>query len=171
MFTLILPVRHSRFVEQPVAGGPAASARPSQPSTPTSLRGRILVAEDDRVNQTIIRHVLERSGLEVTVADNGQQALDQVRSAAYDLVLMDIQMPVMNGYEATRHIRALSPDLPVVALTAHAMKGEKEKCLEAGCQDYLAKPIDKAQLFEVLARYLTPVACETSRQETVDRSQ
>jgi CheY-like chemotaxis protein/HPt (histidine-containing phosphotransfer) domain-containing protein len=123
------------------------------------LRGRLLFAEDEPSVQRIVRGLLEKMGLEVTVAGDGRMACDLAeRSKAegrpYDLILMDIQMPKMNGYEATRWLHQHGWREPIVALTAHAMVGDREKCLAAGCDDYIAKPIVVTRLRDVLASYL-----------------
>jgi CheY-like chemotaxis protein len=103
-------------------------------------------------------------GLSVTIAENGQKAVEAVQQRTFDLVFMDMQMPVMNGYEATEKIKALHPNLPVVALTASAMLGDSEKCFKAGCVEYLVKPIERKKLIEVLQTYLP--ASEQSPSET-----
>jgi signal transduction histidine kinase/ActR/RegA family two-component response regulator len=118
------------------------------------VSGRILVAEDCKTNQTLIKLVLERLGLEVTIAENGQEVIEKVASEHFDLILMDIQMPVMNGYEATRALREQQVTIPIIAVTAYAMKGDCEKCLEAGCDDYLSKPIERRELLKKLRKYL-----------------
>jgi CheY-like chemotaxis protein len=89
------------------------------------------------------------------VVENGQEALDQVKEQHYDLILMDMQMPVMNGFEATRKIRQLEEykDTPIIALTAFAMKGDREKCLEAGATDYIPKPIDSQEFIQKVKHY------------------
>jgi CheY-like chemotaxis protein len=117
------------------------------------LKGkRILVVEDNTTNQEIARAVLEGAGVIVKVADNGQIGLDLIKKSKFDAVLMDIQMPVMDGYEATKNIRKdpAYADLPIIAMTAHAMKGDEEQCLKAGMTDYISKPIDQGKLFRVL---------------------
>ncbi len=111
------------------------------------------------MNQMVVCKVLERLGLASKVANNGQEAIELLATEQFDLVLMDGQMPVMDGYEATAVIRSgtvpgVNPDIPVVALTAHAMVGEDQKCLNAGMNDYLTKPLDRAKLIEVLGKYL-----------------
>jgi signal transduction histidine kinase/CheY-like chemotaxis protein len=117
---------------------------------------RVLLAEDNAVNQKLMLHVLEKRGYSVTVASDGLLALEAYKRQSFDLVLMDIQMPGMGGFEATRAIRqheeATSRHIPIIALTAHAMKGDRERCLEAGMDDYLTKPIQKAALFEAIQR-------------------
>jgi len=130
---------------------PAASlARPSR-------KLHVLVVEDNRVNQTLARRLLAQRGHEVTVAENGQQALDALDRGHFDVVLMDVQMPVMNGLEATTHIRArergADRHLPIVAMTAHAMRGDRERCLEAGMDGYLVKPIQADEMIATLERF------------------
>ncbi|HZV67425.1 MAG TPA: response regulator, partial [Telluria sp.] len=124
-----------------------------------AVRGaHLLLVEDNEVNQEVAQELLRDAGIRVDVAPNGMMALAKLASARYDGVLMDCQMPVMDGFEATRHIRAnpaFAP-LPVIAMTANALVGDKEKCLAAGMNDFIAKPIDVGQLFAVLARWITP---------------
>jgi signal transduction histidine kinase/ActR/RegA family two-component response regulator len=116
---------------------------------------RILLVEDGPDNQTLILHHLQRAGAMVDIAENGKICLDMLSaSSPYDLVLMDMQMPVLDGYEATRQIRARGLRLPIIALTAHAMSSDREKCLTVGCNDYHAKPIQKAQLIELCSKLI-----------------
>ena len=116
--------------------------------------GQVLLVDDSRDNQVLIRHVLRRFGLHADVAENGRVALRALDRSRYDLVLMDMQMPVLDGYAATRQLRARGDETPVVALTAHALSGDREKCLASGCDDFLTKPLDRAALEGVLERYL-----------------
>ena len=153
------------FSEQlPRRAAAAATVTSRAPGAVWSLRpsgrprlGRVLVAEDNPVNQRVVVKLLERRGYEVDVASNGREALAAVRAAPYDIVFMDCQMPEMDGYEATRAIRALpfarAAELPVIALTAHAMQGDRERCLEAAMSDYLTKPITSRALDAILARW------------------
>ena len=121
------------------------------------LKGkRILVAEDNPTNQQVAQAILEGAGIAVTIVDNGEEALQAMRGQTFDAVLMDIQMPRMNGYEATRLIREMPQGaaIPIVAMTAHAMKGDEERCLEAGMDGYIAKPVNQDRLFQTLWRLL-----------------
>ncbi|MEO1085035.1 MAG: ATP-binding protein, partial [Acidobacteriota bacterium] len=121
-------------------------------------RPKVLLAEDNPINQMVALGQLESLGLSVDAVDDGAQAIEAMASKPYALVLMDCQMPVLDGYEATRRIRKLEDEalreIPVVAVTAHAMKGDREKCLAAGMNDYLAKPFQQADLLAVLSRWL-----------------
>jgi len=139
----------------------AGSVAPALP--PALVGARVLVVEDNDFNQDVATELLQDAGLEVELADNGAVALEKLQTALdghYDLVLMDMQMPVMDGITATRELRRLErfADLPVVAMTANVMAAEREKCLAAGMNDHIAKPIDPALLFETLARWLKPRA-------------
>jgi len=124
------------------------------------LRGaRVLLAEDEYINASITKAFLEQAGLEVTVVSNGREALEALEKDTFQSILMDVQMPVMDGLEATAMIRKKERKkgsyTPIIALTAHAMHGDRERCLQAGMDDYLTKPLDKDQLIEMLARCMT----------------
>jgi len=122
------------------------------------LTGRVLLAEDGEDNQHLIATHLRKAGLEVAIAVNGRQAVEQVQAQTFDLVLMDMQMPELDGYEATRALRQLGITLPIVALTANAMAEDRVRCLEAGCTDYLAKPLSRSQLLRACSKFLKAVA-------------
>ena len=119
---------------------------------------RILLVEDDPVNREVACHYLQDAGLVVDLADDGQQALQLARQQAYGLILMDIQMPVMNGIEATQAIRkdSLNRATPILALTANAFESDRRTCLEAGMNDHLAKPINSSRLHDALLKWLSP---------------
>ena len=119
---------------------------------------RILLVEDNEINQQLAQELLEGVGFVVTIADNGQEAVSAVQDEAFDAVLMDVQMPVMDGYKATQEIRKHERfrDLPIVAITSHAMAGDKEKSLEAGMNDHITKPINPDQLFLSLLAWIKP---------------
>jgi PAS domain S-box-containing protein len=134
---------------------PQATALPARPA----LNARVLVAEDGQDNQVLIRHVLSRAGADITIVGDGQAAVDEVARAErdgtpYDLVLMDIQMPRLDGHAATRALRAAGFARPILALTAHAMASDRAKALEAGCNDHITKPIDRTGLIRVCAEWL-----------------
>ena len=131
---------------------PASAAPPLGAAAPRALS--ILLAEDNQINQRVAVRVLEKAGHTVAVACNGKEAIEALGRARYDVVLMDIQMPEMDGWEATRAIREVERTTgehqAIVAMTAHAMKGDRERCLAAGMDDYVSKPIDTAELLRVL---------------------
>jgi signal transduction histidine kinase/CheY-like chemotaxis protein len=115
---------------------------------------RILVVEDNPMNQMLMEHLLEAWHYEFSIAENGLLAVEMIRKEKFSMVLMDVQMPEMDGYTATRIIRKeLGPDLPVIAMTAHAFEGEREKCIAAGMDDYLAKPIREQELADMIEKY------------------
>jgi PAS domain S-box-containing protein len=128
--------------------------RRNESMTPPKYCGRVLVAEDVETNQVLARALLEQMGLDVTIAADGAEAVQKARARDFDLIFMDIQMPEMDGYQATRAIREQGLKVPIIALTAHAIKGDEQKCIEAGCDDYLSKPIDRRRLFEKVQKYL-----------------
>jgi CheY-like chemotaxis protein len=115
---------------------------------------RVLLVEDMLANQKLVTRILEKRGHRVEVAGDGRQALEQLQRASFDAVLMDVQMPVMDGFEATEAIRALSDPLlariPIIAMTAHAMKGDAERCLAVGMTAYLSKPINSREMIVLL---------------------
>ncbi len=121
--------------------------------------GRILVADDRRDVWRVVEHFLQKAGFESVIASNGQEAIEAIESASrdnvpFDAVLMDMQMPVLTGYEAVRELRSNGFRQPIIALTASAMKGDREKCLDAGCDDYLTKPIDGAVLLDKVHQFV-----------------
>lgn len=153
--------------DDPASGTDPLEQRPSGHAKMSAYRrGDILVAEDERVNQQLLRAMLDGLGYRVTMTNNGSEALEAAAQNRFDLVLMDCQMPVMDGYEATRIIREqeaqrspplagqASARLPIVALTADALKGDRERCLASGFDDYLSKPYTRQQLRDVIQRWL-----------------
>jgi signal transduction histidine kinase/ActR/RegA family two-component response regulator/HPt (histidine-containing phosphotransfer) domain-containing protein len=150
-FTLCLPLAETQQPEHHV---------PSEPqSAGARLAGMsVLVVEDDELNRTVLREMLEYEGANVVLTENGQQALDRLDElgpASFDIVIMDVQMPVMDGYEATRHMNSMAPSLPVIGLTAHAMVEEKERCLAAGMVAHVTKPVDEDYLVAVLLQQMS----------------
>jgi two-component system sensor histidine kinase/response regulator len=138
-----------------------ADTRPAAPAvTPTraAQKLRVLVAEDNAVNRTLAAHLLTRRGHQPVLASNGREALDILAREPIDLVLMDLQMPEVDGFEATGIIRAqertTGEHLPIVALTAHAMEGDRQRCLDADMDGYVSKPVNAVELFEVIDRVM-----------------
>jgi two-component system sensor histidine kinase/response regulator len=133
---------------------PAAASRKGSPM-------HILLAEDNIVNQRVALRILEKAGHRVVVANTGVEALRALDQSDFDAVLMDVQMPEMGGFEAAQKIRARefggSVHIPIIAMTAHAMSGDRERCLESGMDDYISKPIHAGALIELLGRYRQPV--------------
>jgi CheY-like chemotaxis protein len=150
------PVRRSELLaalltatgSQPAAGG-ASKVRSAEALAP-SQGLRLLLAEDNRVNQAVATRVLEKMGHSVVIANNGLEAIALLAERHFDLVLMDVQMPELDGLTATRHIRAAEvatgAHMPIIAMTARAMKGDRERCLDAGTDGYVSKPINAADL-------------------------
>ena len=139
---------------RPAAPEPAPAPPPE--AAPPLRRGRILLAEDNEVNRIVVQELLEGAGFEVAMAENGRQAVDLALApgAAFDLILMDIQMPEMDGREAAARIRARNGTLPIIAITAHAMDSERAQSVEAGMNDHLSKPFEPQDLFRLLDRWL-----------------
>ncbi len=129
------------------------------------IHKKILLVEDTILNQQVASEMLKNAGFEVDIAGDGKEALERVTIFTYDLVLMDIQMPVMGGYEATREIRKLSwlKELPIIAMTAHAIGGARDRCIEAGMNDFISKPVTSNELFKVLKNWLN-VDFETDKK-------
>jgi len=160
---LLKPVKASDLlgVIRSVLGKTAATQDGSKPlrSITSTHPARVLVAEDSPVNQELIRRLLAKWGHSAVIACNGKQALSFLEAENFDVVLMDVQMPEMNGFEATALIRerdlATGGHTPIIALTAHALKGDRERCTAAGMDDYLSKPIEAQALFEVIDRVTT----------------
>ena len=164
---LIKPVHASMLFDVSIhllarAWNQAPSVEREAPSVFADLAGiqgaSILLVEDNEFNQEVVTELLADAGLLVDLAENGEEALDMVRLRAYDAVLMDMQMPVMDGLEATRLIRAEGrfAELPIIAMTANAMSVDRDRCLKAGMNDHIAKPIDPEQLFDTLLRWVKP---------------
>lgn len=114
----------------------------------------ILLVEDNELNRDMLSRRLERKGYAVSMAVDGQQAVEMATASAWDLLLMDMSLPVMDGWEATRQIRAAGSKVPIIALTAHAMEGDERKAREAGCDDYDTKPVDLPRLLDKMERLL-----------------
>jgi CheY-like chemotaxis protein len=167
-FSVELPFERGVAVDLPILSSDGLSrllGHPDQGPSPTTAQAplplSILLVEDNPVNQRLAQEILRRRGHRVTVAENGRRALDRLAETGFDVVLMDVQMPEMNGLDATRAIRAgeaaTGRHVPIVAMTAHAMAGDRERCLESGMDDYLTKPVRAEALISHVERYaMTP---------------
>jgi signal transduction histidine kinase/CheY-like chemotaxis protein len=155
VFTLMIPMEPAAPAEQQLT-----SATPAIETGRESFQARVLLVEDNLVNQKVVIAVLRKKGYHIDIAGDGKQALTLLDAATspYNVVLMDVQMPVMDGMEATRTLRRDRrwEKLPVIAMTAHAMNGDKERCLEAGMNAYIAKPVQPAHLISMIEKYLAP---------------
>ncbi len=139
--------------------------------TPSSSSARVLLVEDNQINQEVAINILKSAGYRVAVARNGKEAVQQVQNRSYDLILMDCQMPEMDGYEATRVIRGMERDrsvaasgasrIPIIALTANALAQDRQRCLDAGMDDHVAKPLERKPFLEVIQRHLMNLASPT----------
>ena len=128
-------------------------------ASPTQNRGRVLIVEDNPINQRVAAILANKLGFVADVAGDGFEALNMIGQHHYILVLMDCQMPLMDGFEATRAIRALEPpvaQVPIIAVTANVMEGQRDKCLAAGMNDYLPKPISRDMLAKTVAKWIPP---------------
>ncbi|MEM8679734.1 MAG: response regulator, partial [Planctomycetota bacterium] len=177
---LIKPVKQSMLLNtivNAVRGVDAVSERRVQPEERAADQRpgdalRILLAEDNQVNQEFARRRLEKAGHSVLIVDNGRLAVDAWRSEAFDVVLMDVQMPEMDGFEATATIRSLERErgdqrhTPIIAMTANAMKGDRERCLTAGMDGYVSKPVKRDALFAEIKRFTESAANESEPPDT-----
>ncbi len=118
------------------------------------LEGRLLLAEDSQINRSLFRIILERVGLQVDLAADGRQAVEMACAQEYDLILMDVQMPVLGGLEAVRLLREKGLSTPIIALTAHTANHDQKRCLEAGCDGFLSKPLNQGILLATVQQYV-----------------
>jgi len=157
IFSLIIPASvdvESQSLITELEKGSTSRGKISE-NADIKLSGKILVAEDDRVNQKVLLSMLEKAGLQTTIANDGKEAVGKATSESFDVILMDIHMPNMNGYEATIALREKGFTIPILALTASVLRGEVDKCLEVGCDEHLCKPIDRPKLLQTLSKYLS----------------
>ena len=161
-------LRNVRFLDCNATGeSTSRETLPAQRNSTPQFQGlRALVVDDVIANQKLIALILTRGGASLTLASNGQEACDLVLSQPFDVILLDMQMPIMDGYEAARKLRLAGITTPIVALTANAMKGDREKCLEAGCTDFISKPINKDELLERMQWYYLQLSPGTTVEAT-----
>ncbi|MBL4808949.1 MAG: response regulator [Phycisphaerales bacterium] len=157
-FTLSLPVGsiddlelHDNFQSESIRSKHSSSPKPS---VENRLNGKVLLVDDGQTNRQLIALILKRAGAEVTTANDGQEGFELASASDFDLILMDMQMPVMDGYTASTCLRKHGITTPIIALTASAMTGDRERCLKAGCNDYLTKPVDIEELVDRSAHWM-----------------
>ena len=161
---LIKPINSNALLRVILGGALETSASPSESPDRSqerqwidgSIRLRILIVDDLPENQILVAKLLEEKGHSIVAASNGKEAIRLFEAAPYDLVLMDLQMPEMDGFEATARIRTIErprgAHTPIIGVTAYAMKGDRERCLRVGMDDYVSKPLDREELFEAIQR-------------------
>jgi CheY-like chemotaxis protein len=181
---VIKPLRQSELLEAieaaltrgrpapPRTGESPKVVRPSDALAPATGRLRVLLAEDNAVNQLVVVRLLEKHGHSVSVVKDGNDALKALARNAFDVVLMDVHMPEMDGFQATAAIRRGEADgsrrMPIIALTANAMNGDRERCLENGFDDYVPKPVDTRELFAAIGRVAGCAQASRTRTPTAD---
>ncbi|MBF0341128.1 MAG: response regulator [Magnetococcales bacterium] len=161
LFETALSVLTRESQRQPGVGGELPVSPRSRDAASFAWRGfKVLLVEDNEINQQVARELLEEEGVVVVIAANGEEAVAAVHRESFDLVLMDVQMPVMDGYAATRAIRAdpAFKSLPIIAMTANAMAGDRERCMETGMNDHISKPVHPPGMFATMARHVAPRA-------------
>ncbi|MBW8014644.1 MAG: response regulator [Planctomycetes bacterium] len=157
-FSITIPVNTvTGKIDQATRQSPSVQQTMASNINDMQLSGNVLVVEDSHVNQMLIKLLLEKIGFDVTLAEDGSEGIEKAMATPFDIIFMDIQMPGMNGYEATRTLRDNGQKTPIIALTANVMKGDDEKCLAAGCDYYLSKPIDSASLAEIVSKCIQTV--------------
>lgn len=176
-FALTLPVCASAktvWLQSADALAPNQAPEPAAMEGFKTLNGRILLVEDAIDNQRLIAHQLRKAGAIVALAENGRAALQMARptggESPFDLVLMDMQMPELDGYGATAELRAAGFDRPIIALTANAMDGDRKRCLDAGCDDYLSKPVDRRILLDTCAKWMKRTSADAAGPQDAARS-
>ncbi|MBN1588200.1 MAG: PAS domain S-box protein [Pirellulales bacterium] len=172
-FRLATPVEiveDTPLIEDPARWETTSAQSPRADTTNVQLAGRVLLAEDGRDNQKLIEFVLHKAGAEVEIAENGLVACQKATAAAqagspFDVILMDMQMPELDGYAAAARLRREGITQPIIALTAHAMADDRQKCVAAGCDDFATKPIQRADLLALVAHHLTAPCCASAVTE------
>jgi CheY-like chemotaxis protein len=172
-FSLVIPTGVNAAA-QPVLEQkePALETITTKEQAVHTYSGRVLIADDDKGCQVLAVKLFESLGLEAATADNGKEAIEKTLAGSFDLIFMDIRMPHLDGFEATEILHEKGITTPIIALTAHAMVGDRELCLKAGCDGYISKPIDRDELNKILDKYLTvksePKRCRPERHKVTE---
>ncbi|MBT3208641.1 MAG: response regulator [Bacteroidetes bacterium] len=154
---LFKPIKQSALFESILklySEGKNSDNKPSEDRLPSFIKGlKILVAEDDHINQNVIEKIFKLMSCEIKIVENGQQAFEKIVNEKFDIVFMDIQMPILDGIEATKKLRKIRNDTTIIALTANAMKGVKESCIQAGMNDYIVKPVKREDIIWIIEKW------------------
>ena len=153
-FSIILPLKKVEQADAQFTETCESKSQKSDTRSSNKYLGNVLVAEDNPANQMLIKVLLERLGIKPKIVSDGAEAIEAIRNEEIDIVFMDMQMPNINGYEATRKLREMSMNMPIIALTASALVEDKQSCIEAGCNEYLTKPIKHEELIKILDEFL-----------------
>jgi signal transduction histidine kinase len=158
VFNVIIPVILTSENTRKSQGAETELARSQKLTNVRPACGKVLIADDNNTSVVLTTLLLERLGFDVTCVADGREALDKALAQNFDLIIMDIQMPGIDGYQVTRTLREKGCKCPIIAVTAHALEGDREKCIEAGCDDYVAKPINRDQLYEIIGKYVQGIS-------------
>jgi len=157
VFNVIIPVILTSANTQTTPETEHGKAWSQKPTDVRPTCGKVLIADDNKTSVVLTTLLLEKLGFEVTCVADGREAVDKALAQTFDLIIMDMQMPGIDGYQATRTLREKGCECPIIAVTAHALEGDREKCIEAGCDDYIAKPINRDQLYEIVGKYVQKI--------------
>ena len=162
VFSLVIPA-NTHKTQSPAIESRNRSQNPAEnlaDADQPGISGTVLVAEDNPSSQVLIKTLLQKHGLKVTIVQNGKEAVEEALAHSFDIIFMDMQMPVVNGYEATKTLREKGLSTPIIAVTANAMEHDGERCKQAGCTDYISKPIDRKRLADIIESHMTrPAVC------------
>jgi signal transduction histidine kinase len=168
VFKIIIPVILTSANARTARESEPQLVRSKRPVDAGNDRGKILIADDNKTSVVLTTLLLEKLGFEVTCVADGHEAVDKALARNFDLIIMDMQMPGIDGYQATRTLREKGCKCPIIAVTAHALEGDREKCIESGCDDYVAKPINRDQLYEIIGKYVQGINIEENAEMQTD---
>jgi len=155
VFSITIPVTlPSANAQSNKVTEPIEITQPQEPAGAKQTCGKVLIADDNKTSEVLASLLLKKLGFEVTCVADGREAVDKALAQPFDLIVMDMQMPTVDGYQATQTLREKGVTSPIIAMTAHALEGDREKCIDAGCDDYVAKPINRDKLYEIVGKYV-----------------
>ncbi len=163
VFSITIPVKlSSTNARAEAVTEPIEAAQSQEPNGVEQICGKVLIADDNKTSEVLASLLLKKLGFEVTCVPDGREAVDKALAQPFDLILMDMQMPSVDGFQATKILREKGVTSPIIAVTAHAMEGDREKCIDAGCNDYIAKPINRERLYEIVGKYIQGINTDES---------